>query len=294
VKARVCVPIFASTRMIALLLICAGVQRWRLTADDLDLVMRLGQQAGLALENAQLHQLERDRLKGLHKAQQLAVAGQLAATVAHEVRNPLTAIRSTVQYVVQSSSAWETKRGLLERILEEVDRIERTVGGMLALSRPRDFEFAAIDLVQTVEEAFLLVQAYARNHTIAIERHFEADAIPIRGDARALHQVCMNIFLNACQAMPDGGRITVQCGVWHPTPDAKPFARLQITDTGTGISAEHLDRVFDPFFTTKRTGTGLGLPICLDIVAEHGGTLRLESEEGRGSAATVLLPLRTI
>jgi signal transduction histidine kinase len=136
VGARACVPIFANARLVAILLICSSEAGWRLAPEDIELVTRLAQQAGLALENAELHRLERDRLRGLHQAEQLAMAGQLAATVAHEVRNPLTAIRSAVQYVLESSSDWEHKRGLLQRILGEVDRIERTIGEVLALSRP--------------------------------------------------------------------------------------------------------------------------------------------------------------
>jgi signal transduction histidine kinase len=117
--------------------------------------------------------------------------------------------------------------------------------------------------------------------------------VPVVGDRRALHQVSMNLLLNACEATPKGGRIVVQCGLWQPASDARPLARLRFTDTGSGIPAEHVPRVFDPFFTTKRTGTGLGLPICRDIVARHGGTLRLDSAEGHGTTATVLMPLRT-
>ena len=288
-----CVPIFSGARLMAMLLIRSAKTDWRLSEDDVALLIRLGRQAGLAIENAELHQLERERLKNLHQAQQLAVAGQLAATVAHEIRNPLTAVRSTVQYVVHSATEWEKKRELLEGILEEVDRIERTVGGMLALSRPQELELQEIDLIASVEQSLLLVQAYAQANGITLNRQFEVDALPVRGDARGLHQVCVNLVLNGCQAMPKGGRLTLRCGVWQPTRDARPVASLQISDTGCGIKEDDLARAFDPFFTTKKTGSGLGLPICLDIVTRHGGNLRLESVEGRGTTATVLLPLRT-
>lgn len=294
VSARGCVPVFSGTRLVAVLVLCVQRADWRLLDDDLDLLVRLGRQAGLALENAELHQLERERLKNLHRAEQLAVAGQLAATVAHEIRNPLTAIRSTVQYVLNSNSDWTARSRLLQETLEEVDRIERTVSGVLALSRTGEVELVDLDLIDNVTQSLLVIQTYARAHGVTIDRRFEVDGLPVRGDPRALHQVCVNLCMNACQAMPDGGDLTIRCGVWQAPGDALTLALLQVRDTGCGISQEHLERVFDPFFTTKQTGTGLGLPICLDIVTRHSGNLRLESHVGRGTAATVLLPLRTM
>ena len=289
---RACVPIFSGDRHVAILLLCSPRSEWTLTARDQDLLGRLGQQAGLALENAELHQLERDRLKNLHRAEQLAVAGQLAATVAHEIRNPLTAIRSTVQYTLESSTDWESKRRLLEQTLEEVDRIERTVGGVLALSKTSDVAFTDVDLIANVEQSLLIVQAYARTLGVVIERQFEAGAVPVRGDSRALHQVFVNLFMNACQAMPDGGTLKLRCGIWQPSDQSRVMALMQVHDTGHGMTPQQLEQAFNPFFTTKQSGTGLGLPICLDIVSRHGGNLRLDSVEGKGTSATVLLPLR--
>jgi signal transduction histidine kinase len=289
--ARACVPISSGTRIAAILVLCASTARWQVTAEHLDLLARISAQVGLALENAELQQLERDRLQSLHRAGQLAVAGQLAATVAHEIRNPLTAIRSTVQYVLESSAAWDTKAPLLQQILNEVDRIERTVGGVLAISRQPDAEQTELDLVATGNQALLLVQGYAQAHGISIERLMEIDMIRVRGNPRSLHQVCVNLLLNACQAMPSGGRLTIRCATADAVSDSGPHAILQIRDTGVGIAAGDLQRVFDPFYTTKTTGTGLGLTICHDIVTKHQGQLKLESEPGRGTVATVLLPL---
>jgi signal transduction histidine kinase len=289
--ARACVPTTSGTRVAAIMILTASDPRWRITADHLDLLARLSAQVGLAIENAELQQLERERLQNLHRAGQLAVAGQLAATVAHEIRNPLTAIRSTVQYVLESASDWQVKEPMLQQILKEVDRIERTVGGVLAISRQPDAEQSELDLVTTMNQALLLVQGYAQGHGITIERLVETEMLRVKGNARSLHQVFVNLFLNACQAMPSGGRLTIRCAAADTVPDGGPRAILQIRDTGAGITAEDLQRVFDPFFTTKTTGTGLGLTICHDIVTRHQGQLRLESEPGRGTVATVSLPL---
>lgn len=293
VQARACVPFFGGTRLSEILVICAASRDWQLQSSDLDLLQRLSRHAALALENAELHQVERERLRQAHQAEQLAVAGQLAATVAHEIRNPLSAIRSTVQFVIEGSAPWEKKQAFLSQILGEVDRIELTVSSVLGLSRPREMSFEDIDLIQTIERSLSLIGAYAKAHNIAVHRHFQAESLPVRGDAQGLHQVWTNLLLNACQAMPNGGTITVRCALWHRTDETPPSALVRITDSGCGISAALRSRIFDPFFTTKSAGTGLGLSICVDILANHGGSLRLESVPDQGTDAVVLVPLRT-
>ncbi len=285
---RVCVPISAGIRLIGILLVCAEDAGWSLADDDLELLVRLGQQAGLALQNVELQSVERERLRNLYRAEQLAVAGLLGATVAHEIRNPLTAIRSSVQFALQSTSDWAARERLLQGVLTAVDRIDHTIGSILALTRQDDSDLGAIDLVRAVEESLLITEAYARAHRIAVGRQFEVSPLMVIANRRGLQQVCTNLLLNACQAMPDGGQATVRCAT---PPLDPPMALLQIRDTGQGIAPELIDKVFDPFFTTKPGGTGLGLPICLDIVTSHGGQLRLESEVGLGTTATILLPL---
>jgi signal transduction histidine kinase len=292
VGARACVPIFAGSRLMALLVVCATDPAWQLRTDDSELLVRLGRQAGLALQNAELQSLERERLRNVYRAEQLAVAGQLAATVAHEVRNPLTAIRSSVQFALQSAADWDTKQRLLEGVLDAVDRIDQTIGSVLALSRPDDADVGDVDLVRTVEESLLMTEAYARAHGISVVREFEVPSLIVRGNRRSLVQVCVNLFLNACQAMDNGGKATLRCAMTDPSIEP-PSAVLQIRDTGPGIAPEHLAKVFDPFFTTKAGGTGLGLPICLDLVTRHAGQLRLDSTLGHGTTATILLPLHT-
>ena len=291
VNARVCVPVFAGRDLIGLLLLCSGAASWKLSGEDLALVGRVATQAGFALRNADLQQLERERLQNVYRAEQLAVAGQLAATVAHEIRNPLTAIRSTVQFALTDPADRESTNQLLRGILDAVDRIDQTIGAVLALTRSDVVSFSDIDLVTSVEDALQLSEAYARAHGIVVERQFEVLSLPVTADRRGIQQVCMNLFLNACQAMPEGGRATFRCAVGSNS-SGRSQAILQVRDTGSGIPAEQITKVFDPFFTTKAGGTGLGLPICLDIVTRHGGQLRLESELGYGTTASVILPLR--
>lgn len=290
VKARACVPLLSGNRLTDILVLSAPSD-WSLRESDLELLERLGRHVALALENAALNQVERDRLRQAHQAEQLAVAGQLAATVAHEIRNPLSAIRSTVQYVIEGTAVWEKKRAFLEQILGEVDRIEQTVSSVLALARPRDLTLEDIDLIGTLEQSLLLIRAYATANGITIQRQFQAESVPIKGDARSLHQVWLNLLLNACQSMRGGGTIAVRCGVWHRNDNHPAVALVRISDTGSGMSGSELARAFDPFFTTKTAGTGLGLPLCVDILTKHGGSVRLESAAGKGTEAIVLVPI---
>ena len=292
-QVRACVPLLAGDRLLGILLLADSRQDWQF-GDERDLLDRLGRQAGLALENAELHYQERERLRTRHQSEQLAVAGLLAATVAHEVRNPLTAIRSTIQYVLDSGASWESKQPMLDEVLGAVDRIEHIVGGILALNRPNDPGTESVDLLQICEQSLLLIQAYAAANGIAVERRYEHDELVVRGNGRELSQVCTNLILNACQAMDAGGRLTVVGAIMARTPGVPVMAMIQIRDTGCGMSKEQLEHAFDPFYTTKKSGTGLGLSICLEIVTRHDGRLGIQSEVGHGAVATCLIPLLTI
>ena len=218
--------------------------------------------------------------------------GQLAAGVAHEIRNPLTAIRSTMQYLAQGLDG-DGERELVGELLSEVDRINGTIGGLLSLSRTGELRLVEIDLAEPLGRALQLVKAHANGQGIALEASPGAGAFRVVGDAGQLEQMFLNLLLNAVQAMPGGGRITVSVAPCRPhlTESAAPWVEVRIADTGPGIAPDHLRRVFDPFFTTKRDGTGLGLAICHGVVEQHRGEIRLESEEGVGTTALIRLPL---
>jgi signal transduction histidine kinase len=230
----------------------------------------------------------------MHRAQQLAVAGQLAATVAHEVRNPLTAIRSSLQFVLDSKSGLEHGREILQRLLAEVDRIEDTLSGVLSLSRSHALNASDLELTDVINQSAQLVRPYAEASGVEIHVEPCPTTLPIRGDQRQLRQVFLNLLMNACQAMT-GGAVRLRADVLTPSDNqdgATPMAIVHVIDTGSGMSPDQLTRVFDPFFTTKEAGTGLGLPVCLEIVTRHAGRLEITSDLGTGTTATVILPLR--
>jgi signal transduction histidine kinase len=254
----------------------------------------LAGQAGLAFENAYLYHEQRDRLRRIYRAERLAAAGQLASGVAHEIRNPLTSIRSTIQYVVHEFQESNPKRALLEELLTEVDRIDRTVDGLLSLTRIADLASEPVFIGDVLEQSLLLVGAQAQRQGVILARPSATQRFQIMADAGQLKQVFLNLLLNALQAMPGGGRVETGIEEWHGetiAPLSGRWVQLRIRDTGPGIAPEHLDKVFDPFFTTKRDGTGLGLSVCHGIVQRHEGEIDVHSEAGEGTTVTLRFPV---
>lgn len=289
---RLCVPLTGIGRLVAILFLFESKRSGAKL--DRGLIGLCARQAGLALENLGLHRAEEDRLHTLRRAQQLAVAGQLAASVAHEIRNPLTAIRSSIQYVAMSEGIPPAKLDLLRDVLEEVDRIEHTLAGVLSLARPHALERLNIDLIEVVEQAAKLIQCYADSREIDLVLNLARRPLPVQGDPRELRQVFVNLLLNACQAMSAVGPIIVESDILadtRPLSDARPAAVIRVIDHGSGIPPDAIPRLFEPFFTTKKNGTGLGLAICFEVIARHGGNLRLVNGDAGGAVASVVMPL---
>ncbi len=221
----------------------------------------------------------------MSRADRLATIGELAAGAAHEIRNPLTAVKSSLQYL-QSKNPDERARKLLGTALEETARIEGILSDLLSFSRPTELRREAVDLRTLIDECLELVAFQARRQKIEIRRAFPPSLPALEGDRAQLKQLFLNLCLNAFQAMAGGGRLDLRIEV----PDGRS-ALVAVADTGEGIAEENLDRIFDPFFTTKKTGTGLGLSICYGIVKSHGGEIEVRSRPGQGATVIVKLPL---
>jgi len=294
VNVQICLPLIANHELLGILFLTSPGLGWR-SATPVPTLIACSLRASLALDHLRWHHAERDRLEAVARAQQLAVAGELAATLAHEVRNPLTAIRSTVQYVIQSTPDWPRKADLLNNVLSDVDRIADTVSGLLRLSRKHDVEMVDLDWVQVLDRTALAVMQHLEGRQVAMERRLETSSLLVRGDAGELGQVLVNVLLNACDACPNGGVIRVRADIESEAgPRASVSrARITVTDTGVGISPEQMGRIFEPFYTTKSTGTGLGLAICWEIMTRHFGTIRVDSQVGTGTTVVLRLPLRS-
>jgi signal transduction histidine kinase len=284
-RLNVAVPMISLNRLTGILLLGFDGSLRRLARSDLELLGLLARQASLAFENTALYREQRERLDRLHRAERLASVGQLAAGVAHEIRNPLTAIRSTMQYLLQGFDAAEPKHQLIEELLSEVDRINNTVGSLLSLSRSGELRLAEIDGLDPLARAVHLLRARAREQGVEIAASLPPQPVPVLGDAGQLKQVFLNLLLNAIQSMPAGGLVRAAAAAQEDR------LQVHISDGGPGIPEDKLRQVFDPFYTTKSDGTGLGLAICHSILEQHQGEIEIESEEGNGTVVTVRLPL---
>lgn len=289
---RICVPLISLNRLTGFVLLGTS----GLGPPDqqrLDLLLLLAGQAALALENAALYAQQRDRLARLHRAERLATAGKLAAGVAHEIRNPLTSIRSTIQYLQGRLEEDQMKKEMIGGLLEEIDRIDQTVSDLLDLSKPREFDPQEMDVIGLLDQVATLVTVQANKRGVKIERRLAGQPLLLLGDENKLKEVFLNLGLNALQAMEKGGLLRIEAreirsnGGLH-----RGWAEIRILDTGEGIPSEDLNVVFDPFYTTKSGGTGLGLAICHSIVQLHEGEIEFQELSGWGACAVVRLPVR--
>lgn len=291
---RVCVPLLVLNGLTGLILLSSTDESWSISQEDLSLLQMLMSQATIAFENAYLYQQQRDRLRRLYRAERLAAAGQLAASVAHEIRNPLTSIRSTVQYLLGEFDEESPKRELVEAVISEVDRIDRTVDGLLSLTRTNKFTPERILFSPLIEQSLLMVRAQAHKQNVDLAYPSFPPGLYVLGDVSQLKQLLLNLMLNSLQAMPDGGRLEIKLEVKGGTlglSSVRSWADVEIRDTGCGIPSANLDKIFDPFFTTKQGGTGLGLSTSYAIAKQHSCEIEIDSHEGEGTRVTIRFPL---
>jgi two-component system NtrC family sensor kinase len=231
----------------------------------------------------------KSREEQLVQSRKMAAVGNLTAGIAHELNNPLNNISLTTEALVTEFDEWgkEEKLKMLNAIFEQVERASATVANLLAFTRRDETSFQEISINDVINTTARLVANEADVNKVELHLELGSNLPRIKGNANNLQQVFLNLFLNAVQAMPDGGRLDVRSYVENGA------LRLDVSDTGTGIRPEHLDKVFDPFFTTKEVGkgTGLGLSVSYGIVKRHRGTILVQSEVGKGTTFSVILPL---
>jgi signal transduction histidine kinase len=225
-------------------------------------------------------------LHELAERQGLAALGEFAATLAHEIRNPLTSMRIDLQRVQEKLPAGLPARLPVDRSLEQIEQLNETVGGVLRLARSGSIAAEPLDLRAPVAAAMRTARTeFERRGVRLAELVEDPPAIPVRGDASALQQLFLNLLLNAAEAMSEGGRAAVELG----TADGRAVVTVQ--DNGPGMPPDVLERALEPFFTTKAAGTGLGLAISQRIVLAHRGDLEIESRPQEGTRMRVSLPL---
>jgi two-component system nitrogen regulation sensor histidine kinase GlnL len=231
----------------------------------------------------------------LKRADRLVLIGTLAAGLAHEIRNPLGGIKGAAQLLRRSSDNNSSVREFTDIMIREVDRVDQLIEQLLDLSRPAQLTLAPVNIHEILEDVLLLEAQTVSGREIHIRKRFDPSLPPIRGDRAQLSQVFLNLVKNAFQAMERGGALTIITRVetdYHIRGQGmgpNRFIWVDLADEGGGIREEDLAHIFSPFFTTKINGTGLGLATCYRIIKEHGGTIRVESTEGKGSTFKVSL-----
>jgi signal transduction histidine kinase len=229
----------------------------------------------------------------LWQAAKLASVGELAASIAHELNNPLATVCLRAESVLRRTAADDPRRRALEVIDQEARRMGELVANLLQFSRRGVEQVSTVDVRQELAGAVDLIHHQLRKRQIAAVRELAPETPTIYGDRQKLRQVFLNLLTNASDAMPRGGTLTLRAAP-AALEGGKPGVLVEVSDTGVGIPAEHLGKALEPFFTTKEEGkgTGLGLAICRRIVQEHHGTLQLLSEVGKGTTVRLLLPVK--
>jgi two-component system nitrogen regulation sensor histidine kinase GlnL len=247
---------------------------------------------------SRLRQLEAEVRRG----ETLAAAGRVAVGVAHEIRNPLGAIRGAVQLLARELTALADGARLTEYtdvMLREVDRVNRIIEALLDLGRPVPLRRAPLNLHQLLERVVLLHEEEARTRGVSVVRRYDPSLPPILGDEDRLVQVFHNLVRNALEAMKDGGHLTLTTrvsldplfGKMDVGRGTRSMVEVRVSDDGAGIPAAVRGRIFDPFFSTKDRGLGLGLAFCHRIVEDHLGAIQVDSTAGRGTVVTCFLPV---
>lgn len=294
-NAELVYPLNVMNRISGILVMGKKVNGKEFDKKELELLSLLLGQAAFAIEHASLYEIQRDRLKRMYRTDRLAVLGELAAGAAHEIKNPLTSIRSTIQYLSNDFDVESEKGQMMHELLNETERINKIVQGLLSFARPSELNSMEINLEQLINQTLLLVNNTLKKQRIEVEFEYFTEQTTIMGDAEQLKQVCLNIILNAVEAMKENDEshprtlyISMEEGTLIDVRSR--YLLISFEDTGKGIDEEDIENVFNPFFTTKEEGTGLGLAICFGIINRHKGELEVRSTLGKGTCFTIKLP----
>lgn len=233
--------------------------------------------------NQMTQDLKQSRDK-LIQAERLATAGKMSASFAHEIRNPLSSMRMLSQMLMKKPDVTPEQQQSLEYILEEIERIDNIVKGLMDFARPTTLNLAQQTLTPILQSVLALMKANLEHHHIKVVSDFSPELTDFQFDPDKIKQAFMNVVLNGMEAMPEGGTLTVS------TFKQENTVCLKVTDTGIGISEEDIEHLFEPFFTRKDKGTGLGLANVKRILEEHDGKIKIDSTLGEGTTVTMCLP----
>ena len=261
----------------------AGDLKTRAVAETQDEIGELagGFNAMVQSLDSATRELEQSHEKQIQQAGKLASIGELASGIAHEIRNPLAGIGAAVEVLSEENNLNGQRAEIVGEVRRQITRLNTTLRDLLDFARQREPEIALCSVNDLIKPMLALVRPDAQKQHVTIVEICPPELPPILADSGQLQQALLNVLLNAIQAMPEGGTLTLR------VVTADSMVSITISDTGVGIARDHLRKIFSPFFTTKHRGTGLGLAITRSIVEKHGGTITVESETGRGTTFTL-------
>jgi signal transduction histidine kinase len=279
------VPLIYQTRLTGTVLIADKIGAKEFGLDDIEFLSILGNQISVAIENARLYEAEKNATQQLRAAQQqlvhterVAALGEMSARVAHEINNPLGIIKNYLVLIRRAAGDNAEAGNYINIVGQEIDRIARIVRELLDFHRPEKVTNQPVDVEKVVDDVLVLMDRQFDKLKIEVRRKF-TDGLPlVMGSAENIKQVVLNIVINACDAMPDGGHLEITL------ERADSQIVMSFCDTGTGIEPDLIPRIFEPFFTTKEEGkgTGLGLAVCYGIIKRHGGTITYKNTDDGG------------
>ena len=268
-----------------------GLEAW-VEVKSSDDIGRLGEAFNsllTKLERAR-RRVERYHYEQMKRADRLASIGEMAAGIAHEIKNPLAGIAGVIQVLKKEQAVGDPKRMVLEEVLSQVERMDKAVRNLLSFARPPEPRMTLVDINELIGKLLdFLAPQFAKNSILA-ERRLATGLPWLTLDPDLIQQAFINIALNAIQAMPRGGKFIVESRANKPTADEPGSVEIVFTDSGKGISVENLNRIFNPFFTTRQQGTGLGLSITQRIIEQHSGEINVISSSENGASFTITFP----
>jgi len=275
------VPLRSKELLTGILLLAHKTSGESYSMEDRQLLNTISNQAAVSIENARLYdQLQQQ----LIRSSKLASLGELATNVAHEVNNSLQSVINYGTILYEDLADDNPLREDAKIIESEAIRARNIVEILLGIARKERTTRETVDLNDVVKSVVTLARLRAKSENILVQENYSLEAPMVKANAEQLRQVFLNLFTNATDAMPQGGKIDVS------TTIANKNVIFTVTDTGMGIPQNAIEKIFDPLYTTKINGTGLGLTVSRSIVEEHGGTIEVESEENKGTTFTIRLP----
>ena len=289
-EAEVSIPLVSKGSLIGMINLSHRFVNEIYSHEDIELLSMLANQAAIAIENAKLYEDLKRSKSYIRRADRLASLGTLTAGLAHEIRNPLVAIKTLTQLLPDRLDDEEFRNHFLRIASGEVDRISSLVNELLEFARPSEPKLEMEDINSILDGMLLLVSTETKKKFIQIVKEYTHDVPPVTVDREQIKQVFLNVLLNALDATPENGMITVKTRSFIK-PGGENYVQVEFTDTGCGIPLESIEDIFTPFFTTKTKGSGLGLSISNQIIQDHKGYIDVESHVNKGSTFFINLPI---